>query len=216
MLERMDLFFEARLSDYDLHMLRDIEGAQDFYPFTAQQLPREPGATMLDLGCGTGLELEYYFPLAPEAAVTGIDLSEKMLETMLDKFPGKNLRLIRGSYFEVPLGEAVYDAAVSVESLHHFTGEEKLGLYQKLYAALKDGSCFILTDYFADTDAQERHFRQELLRQKAEQGLHDEAIYHYDTPLTRNHEIHILREAGFREVTPLKRWGATHCIRAVK
>ena len=25
-----------------------------------------------------------------------------------------------------------------------------------------------------------------------------------------------LREAGFRDVTDLKRWGATHCIRAVK
>ena len=216
MLEKMDAFFEARLAGYDDHMLTEIEGAAEFYPFTAACLPPQPGAEVLDLGCGTGLELEYYFARNPGARVTGVDLSAGMLEALREKFRDKALTLIRGSYFEVPLGEAVYDAAVSVESLHHFTGEEKLGLYQKLYAALKDGSCFILTDYFADTDAQERHFRQELLRQKAEQGLHDEAIYHYDTPLTRNHEIHILREAGFREVTPLKRWGATHCIRAVK
>ena len=216
MLEKMDLFFEARISDYDEHMLRDIEGAREFYPFTASLLPRQEGARVLDLGCGTGLELEYYFRLAPRALVTGIDLSEGMLAALKEKFPDRNLELIQGSYFDLPLGENRYDAAVSVESLHHFTKEEKLGLYKKLYAALKDGGCFILTDYFADLPEQETFFRRELLRLKAEQGLSNRDFYHYDTPLTFEHEMEALREAGFREVTDLKRWEATHCIRAVK
>ena len=216
MLEKMDLFFEARISDYDEHMLRDIEGAREFYPFTASLLPRQEGARVLDLGCGTGLELEYYFRLAPRALVTGIDLSEGMLAALKEKFPDRNLELIQGSYFDLPLGENRYDGAVSVESLHHFTKEEKLGLYKKLYAALKDGGCFILTDYFADLPEQESFFRRELLRLKAEQGLSNRDFYHYDTPLTFEHEMEALREAGFREVTDLKRWEATHCIRAVK
>lgn len=216
MLEKMDLFFEARISDYDEHMLRDIEGAREFYPFTASLLPRQEGARVLDLGCGTGLELEYYFRLAPRALVTGIDLSEGMLAAMKEKFPDRNLELIQGSYFDLPLGKNRYDAAVSVESLHHFTKEEKLGLYKKLYAALKDGGCFILTDYFADLPEQESFFRRELLRLKAEQGLSNRDFYHYDTPLTFEHEMEALREAGFREVADLKRWEATHCIRAVK
>lgn len=216
MLEKMDLFFEARISDYDEHMLRDIEGAREFYPFTASLLPRQEGARVLDLGCGTGLELEYYFRLAPRALITGIDLSEGMLAALKEKFPDRNLELIQGSYFDLPLGENRYDAAVSVESLHHFTKEEKLGLYKKLYAALNDGGCFILTDYFADLPEQESFFRRELLRLKAEQGLSNRDFYHYDTPLTFEHEMEALREAGFREVTDLKRWEATHCIRAVK
>lgn len=216
MLEKMDLFFEARISDYDEHMLRDIEGAREFYPFTASLLPRQEGARVLDLGCGTGLELEYYFRLAPRALVTGIDLSEGMLAALKEKFPDRNLELIQGSYFDLPLGKNRYDAAVSVESLHHFTKEEKLGLYKKLYAALKDGGCFILTDYLADLPEQESFFRRELLRLKAEQGLSNRDFYHYDTPLTFEHEMEALREAGFREVTDLKRWEATHCIRAEK
>ena len=216
MLEKMDLFFEARISDYDEHMLRDIEGAREFYPFTASLLPRQEGARVLDLGCGTGLELEYYFRLAPRALITGIDLSEGMLAALKEKFPDRNLELIQGSYFDLPLGKNRYDAAVSVESLHHFTKEEKLGLYKKLYAALNDGGCFILTDYFADLPEQESFFRRELLRLKAEQGLSNRDFYHYDTPLTFEHEMEALREAGFREVTDLKRWEATHCIRAVK
>ena len=216
MLEKMGAFFDARLDGYEEHQLTCIESAQTFYPFTARCLPIDPGTHLLDLGCGTGLELEWYFRSAPEARVTGIDLSARMLEALRGKFSGKDLTLMQGSYFEVPLGKEVFDAAVSVESLHHFTKEEKLGLYRRLHAALKEGGRFVLTDYFADTDDQEQHFRQELLRLKAEQGLGDDVFYHYDTPLTWLREMEILREVGFREVTDLKRWGATHCIRALK
>lgn len=216
MLEKMDLFFEARLSGYDEHMLRDIEGAEEFYPFTASLLPREPGATVLDLGCGTGLELQFYYSENPAAKVTGIDLSEGMLAALKAKSPDKDLKLIRGSYFDLPLGEELYDAAVSVESLHHFTKGEKAGLYGKLHRALKPGGFFVLTDYFAELPEQESFFRGELLRLKAEQGLGDEDFCHYDTPLTLAHETEALQEAGFREITPLKRWGATWSIRAYK
>ncbi len=216
MLEKMDLFFEARLEGYDEHMLTEIEGAEEFYPFTAGCLPKEAGAKVLDLGCGTGLELEFYFRENPAAAVTGIDLSEGMLRALREKFPGQALTLIRGSYFALPLGEGCFDAAVSVESLHHFTREEKTGLYRKLFRALKSGGYFILTDYFAHEDAFEVFARQELLRLKREQGIADAEFYHYDTPLTLEHELQALRDAGFGAVTVLKNWGATYTLKAYK
>lgn len=216
MLEKMDTFFEARLADYDNHMLTDIEGAQEFYPYTAQCLPDAPGVRVLDLGCGTGLELEYYFRINPAAAVIGIDLSEGMLSALREKFPDRALTLIQGSYFDIPLEPACFDAAVSVESLHHFTQAEKTGLYRKLCRALKDGGYFILTDYFAHEDAFEDFCRAELLRLKAEQGIADDAFYHYDTPLTLAHETEALLDAGFSRVTILKNWGATYTIKAEK
>ena len=216
MLERMDLFFEARLEGYDEHMLRDIEGAREFYPFTAAQLPLFPGCSVLDLGCGTGLELEFYFERNPEAAVTGIDLSEKMLRALREKYPKKELQLIRDSYFDVPLGENRYDAVVSVESLHHFTMEEKSGLYKKIFRCLKPGSSFVLTDYFAADNKEESFFRRELLRLKEENGIRDNGFYHYDTPLTVAHEIEALRAGGFSRVDILGSWGATYCLKAVK
>ena len=78
-LEKMDAFFEARLVGYEEHMLKNIQSAEEFYPFTAEQLPDAPGTAVLDLGCGTGLELEFYFKRNPTAVVTGIDLSAGML-----------------------------------------------------------------------------------------------------------------------------------------
>lgn len=185
MLERMDQFFENRLEGYDEHMRREVGCGAGFYQFTAVQLPREAEAEVLDLGCGTGLELEEYFQLNPEVHIMGIDLSDAMLGALAGKFPDKNLNLVKGSYFEVPFEEKKYDAAVSVESLHHFTGERKLSLYRKLFRALKPGGYFILTDYFAESEK-----------------------------LEVEHEIEVLRAAGFAVVSILKNWGATYTLRA--
>ena len=40
MLEKMADFFENRLDGYDEHMMTNIEAADEFYPFTAKQLPK--------------------------------------------------------------------------------------------------------------------------------------------------------------------------------
>ena len=216
MLEKMSDFFENRLEGYDAHMMANITSAAEFYPFTAALLPDAAHSHILDLGCGTGLELETYFSRCPSARVTGIDLSQGMLAALRGKFQDKALTLICGSYFDVPLGDREFDAAVSVESLHHFTKEEKLPLYAKLHAALKEGGSFILTDYFSLSDEEERLYRQNLLALKAEQGITGDEFYHYDTPLTVHHETQALLEAGFSTVEVLGSWGATHTLKAVK
>lgn len=216
MLEKMADFFEKRLDGYDAHMMTNIESATEFYPFTAQMLPSAENSRILDLGCGTGLELEEYFLRCPSAKVTGIDLSQGMLAALRRKFADKEIAVIAGSYFDVPFAEAAFDAAVSVESLHHFTKEEKVSLYARLHAALKEKGYFILTDYFSLSDEEEKMHRRNLLALKAEQGIGDDEFYHYDTPLTVAHEMQALREAGFSAVEVLNAWGVTHTIRAVK
>ena len=216
MLERMAGFFEARLDGYDCHMMTNIESAGEFYPFTARLLPTEVGARVLDLGCGTGLELGEYFGLNPSARVVGIDLSRAMLAELERKHGDKDITLVCGSYFDLPLGVGVYDAAVSVESLHHFTREEKVGLYSKLSAALKTGGYFILTDYFASTAEEEKMHRENLLTLMREEGAISGELYHYDTPLTVEHETEALREGGFSSVEVLRGWGATYTLRAIK
>lgn len=216
MLEKMSDFFEARLDTYDSHMMTNIESADKFYPFTAKLLPDTENCRILDLGCGTGLELGYYYPLCPSAKVTGIDLSEGMLSELGKKFDGKDIVLIKGSYFDVPFGENIFDAAVSVESLHHFTKQEKLPLYKKLYDALKENGYFILTDYFASSETEELAFRKNLESLKKEQGISDNGFYHYDTPLTVDHEREALSEAGFSRIEILGNWGNTYTLKAEK
>lgn len=214
MLERMGEFFDNRLDEYDEHQMTCIDSACEFYPFTASLLPRQPHARVLDLGCGTGLELEHYFAINPDAEVTGIDLAPGMLDALREKFPGKGITLIQGSYFDVPFGSEAFDAAVSVESLHHFCRDEKALLYARVMKALKPGGYFVLTDYFSLCDEEERAHRAELQRIKQEQGLAFDELYHYDTPLTVEHETQALVAAGFSSVALLGRWGATHTLKA--
>ena len=208
-LEEMSRFFENRVGGYDEHMRGTIEGASAFYAYTAARLPQQPGAKVLDLGCGTGLELEEYFALNPAAEVTGIDLCRPMLDALEAKFPGKKLDLRCESYFDADLAPETFDAAVSVESLHHFPAEKKLGLYRKLHAALKDGGQFILTDYFAESEELEKEYFEDYAALVREQGLDRGSFYHYDTPLTVEHEMQVLKEAGFRDVRILEVWGTT-------
>ena len=178
LLEKMDAFFEARLDGYEEHMLKNIESAEAFYSYTAENLPDTPGTEILDLGCGTGLELRWYYGKNPAAKITGIDLSAGMLATLRKNYPDKALKLICGSYFDLPFGEALFDAAVSVESLHQFTREEKIPLYAKLCRCLKPGGYFILTDYFSLTDEEEKTHAETLIALKKEQGISDKEFYH--------------------------------------
>lgn len=216
MLEKMSDFFEKRLDGYDAHMLKGIASAEQFYPYTASCLPVTANCHILDLGCGTGLELEEYALCNPFAQVTGIDLSQGMLSALKKKFPDKKMTLIWGSYFDVPFGENVFDAAVSVESLHHFTKEEKIPLYAKLHKALKERGYFILTDYFALSDTDEAMFHQNFLALKEALGIKNHEFYHYDTPLTVIHEEEALLAGGFSSVEVLAHWGATYTLKAIR
>lgn len=212
----MEEFFDSRLKDYDEHQLTCINSATEFYPFTASCLPKVPGSSILDLGCGTGLELGFYFDIMPTAKVTGIDLAPGMLSLLKNKFQGKSLSLILGSYFDVSFGLDKFDAAVSVESLHHFTKEQKIPLYAKVKKALRNDGYFILTDYFALSDDEEQLYRAELFKLKKDQNILDDGFYHYDTPLTIDHEKEALLIAGFSSVEVLNNWGATYTLKALR
>lgn len=212
-LEEMAAFFEKRLDGYEEHMRKNIAFAQDFYPETARVLPLKAGMHLLDLGCGTGLELDEIYRICPSVHTTGIDLCLPMLEALKQKPYAHQLHLIHGSYFDVPFPENYFDAAVSVESLHHFTPERKLPLYEKIYTSLNKDGIYVETDYVATDTAEERFYFSEYARlsQNAQPG-----DFHYDTPLTPEHTMTLLKQAGFESVSLYKQYENTAVIVAKK
>ena len=197
-LEKMDDFFTARVEGYDEHMLRDVGGCRNGYRIMADETAKISPSRILDLGCGTGLELDEIFARCPDVHVKGIDMTAAMLEKLCEKHPEKKLELILGDYFEEPFGKD-FDAAVSFQSLHHFTPAKKLGLYEKLFAALRSGGVFLLGDYMCETDEQQEWFRSEYEKLKSGQNLGD-GMFHFDTPLAEKNEISLLEKAGFTDV----------------
>ena len=110
-LEKMADFFAARVDLYDEHMINEVEGCKEGYEKMAEYVP-ENARKILDLGCGTGLELEGIFGKVPNAEVTGIDLCAEMLNRLKQKYHNKNIDIIVGDYFTVPFGGG-FDCAVS-------------------------------------------------------------------------------------------------------
>ncbi len=214
-LEKMDAFFDKRADTYDSHMLDDMKMEEFYQEITKQFDNAADPFSLLDLGCGTGLELEWLLKAHPHTAVTGIDLSREMLSLLQRKLPNANLRLICGSYFEEDLGEAAFDYALSTYSLHHFEEAQKIALYQKVHRALKPNGAFILGDYTVNTMELQAFYMAEGQRLRAEAGDSD-GMYHYDTPLTAETETRLLRSAGFVSVSIPRKWESTSIFVARK
>lgn len=194
-LEAMDAFFDRRIENYEDHM----SPWNRHYAWLAELLP-EGIETLLDVGCGSGLELDEIFRRFSSLHVTGIDLSPQMLAKLARKHGDRRLTLRREDYFRCELGEGRFDAAVAFETLHHFKAERKRELFAKICRSLRPGGVYLECDYIAQTPEIEELLFQESARRRARDGIAPDAYVHFDTPLTLAHELGALEGAGFLKV----------------
>ena len=205
-------FFDRRVDSYEDHM----RPWRAYYRWLGELIPAQ-AETLLDLGCGTGLELDEIFRLHPDIRVTGIDLAPGMLARLREKHPERKLTLTVGDYLTVPLAPCAFDVAVAFETLHHFPPETKLGLFRRIFAALRPGGMLLEGDYIAESDEMETYLFQELARRRARQHVPEGTFVHFDTPLTLAHELSLLSQAGFTaEVLGYRGEDNTPMIRAIK
>lgn len=191
-LEEMSEFFTKRLEGYENHMAVWQESYRKF----AGLLPagcRE----ILDLGCGTGLELDQIWKNNAHIAVTGVDMCQSMLEKLQKKHPDKPLTIVCQDYFRYDFGRSRWDAVLSFESLHHFLPERKKELYPRIHDSLKENGLFILGDYTACCEEEEELLRRVYRERRSRFQIPEERFVHFDIPLTPDHEMELLQEAGF-------------------
>ncbi len=210
-LEEMSDFFAGRLDCYEEHMSLWSEAYRKF----AALLP-DSCVEILDLGCGTGLELDEIFKRLPNVRVTGVDMCREMLDRLAAKHPGKDLRLVCEDYFRYDMPAEHWDAAISFESLHHFLPGQKLGLYRKIYKALKRGGVFVYGDYIACCGEEEELLRETYLDKRGRSEIEEDSFVHFDIPLTEEHELEVLRKAGFERAEVLDSIDGATLIRAEK
>lgn len=191
-LEEMSDFFTKRLHDYEEHM----SFWENSYRIFAEILPMEC-KKILDLGCGTGLELDKIWQKNPNIEVTGVDLCAGMLDKLLEKHPDKHLTTVCCDYFRYDFGNGKWDAVISFESLHHFLPEDKEELYRKVFHSLKEGGVFMLGDYIACCDEEEELLRSVYLEKRRQSAIPENRYVHFDIPLTLEHEKELLQNAGF-------------------
>lgn len=203
--EPMAAFFDARSQSYDDHMRRSVTHFHQFYAAVAAAFdPTEEAVEVLDVGCGTGLELEGILARMPNAAVTGIDLSGEMLARLREKYEGRAraLRLIQASYLSADLGERQYDYVVAVMTLHHLLPETRQRLYERIRRALKPGGVYVEGDWVVPAEKERGYLAAYRASLEAGEGVED-GSHHLDVPLSLETLRGLLLGAGFCRFEPV-------------
>lgn len=119
--EWLETFEGAAADRYDRHS-RWLRG---LHARTASRLAAlvPPGGRLLDVGCGPGRLLAEVAALRPDVAVTGLDVSERMVElatSRLARVAGGRGRVVRGDVHDLPLAGGSADVVTAVLTAHHW------------------------------------------------------------------------------------------------
>ena len=124
-------------------MLAEIPGYEELQEETALATEGLRATRILELGVGTGETARRVLARHPGAHLTGIDVSEEMLEEARRRLPDADLRVAR---LEDPLPEGPFDLVVSTLAVHHLDAAGKADLFRRVAAALAPGGRFVLAD----------------------------------------------------------------------
>jgi tRNA (cmo5U34)-methyltransferase len=139
--------FDEIAFHYDEQRKKLIPCFDDFYGIAASVANvKEDSPNILDIGAGTGLFSSFMLKKYPNAKVTLIDISEKMLEIAKLRFSdNENMTYIIGDYMKHDFVER-FDIVISSLSIHHLTDIEKKCLYKKIFHIMKQDGIFINAD----------------------------------------------------------------------
>lgn len=200
--EEMGEFFNRRADGYEAHMTGNGSD-YEAYKHAVLPLPQtDESLKVLDLGCGTGLELRYLFERMPNAWVTCIDLSENMLKILSEQYSdkAKQLTVLCESYLTWDYPENTFDYVVSVNTLHHFMKDQKTELYSRILHSLKPSGMYIESDFIVDKAMMEQYQERYKRIARSLSVQQRSGYYHIDIPFTVEVQKELLYQAGFDRV----------------
>lgn len=106
----------------------------------------EPGSSVLDLGCGSGVPAD--IEISKEHRVTGIDISLAQISLARQNIP-------RGTFIHEDAGsiqfdDSSFDAVVSFYTLEHIPRAEHETILQRIYCWLRPGGLLLISMEAAD------------------------------------------------------------------
>jgi predicted TPR repeat methyltransferase len=111
------------------------------YDFYVLRLPGHKPERVLDLGCGTGLAGETFSTLCQ--SLTGVDLSEKMLDAARHKNIYESLHNTEIIHYLRNFSESSYDLVISADVLPYLGCLEEL--FRKVLPVLTEGGHFLFS-----------------------------------------------------------------------
>lgn len=87
--------------------------------------------SIIDVGCGAGM----YSTLA-KCRYMGIDLNESYIKYAQSKYSGLNKEFVAGDILKLNFGSEIFDKALYLAMLHHFSEQENLLILRKISAVI--------------------------------------------------------------------------------
>jgi tRNA (cmo5U34)-methyltransferase len=197
---------------YDLDIINSIPFHKELHEKIIWILKQEFNSKtleILDLGIGTGITSKIVLEKFPNSQLIGIDFSDQMLLGAQNKLKDFNVELIKEDYSKIDLPKEL-DLVISVIGFHHQSKKvEKVLMFKKIFASLKQGGIFMLGDLMTysnqvkASECEQKHF--DFLKQNAidEKTLKEWTHHHKELNKleTVENQIAWLKETGFRKVT---------------
>jgi ubiquinone/menaquinone biosynthesis C-methylase UbiE len=101
----------------------------------------QPGARILDVGCGTGEYVRRANELGFSAS--GIEPAEAMRQAAIEKNPGSTI--LDGLATEIPFPDRTFDFVICIEVLRYLHGADNRQALREVYRVLKPGGTLFLT-----------------------------------------------------------------------
>lgn len=175
----------------------------------------QEGSYVYDLGCSTGLTLEYLFNNTQKnLKAIGIDSSQPMIQQAQNKlapFKG-SIELVRGDMRQIEFHQP--SIFIINYALQFLPVQDRIHLLRKVYQSLPSKGALILsektdscssmiqnltTEIYEDHKYQQNYSALEIRRKK-------EALDQVLIPLTFNEQVSMLYEVGFHHVQPIFVW----------
>lgn len=132
------------------------------------------GARILDIGCGTGVALEYIVEEVKDIEYVGYDINSKYINFAKEKYK------LKGRFYNSRVDKFngltnYFDLVMSLGVLHHLDDDESKILISSAKDSLKTDGCFILGEPVW-TD-QQGYFEKFLMKRDRGQNIRNEASY---------------------------------------
>lgn len=124
----------------ETYMRRKIVSTVDFAKKALSFLEIQPGATILDIGCGDGRDSMFFAQKGLH--VTAIDFSEVAIAKLQKHSP--SITAIVKDIATMDFPHATFDAVYAHLSLHYFDDKKTTAIFQKVYDLLRDNGFFFV------------------------------------------------------------------------
>ncbi|PAV08032.1 class I SAM-dependent methyltransferase [Methanosphaera cuniculi] len=201
--------FNETSKHYDNLVKKTIPKYDEMIEALVNSIPEKENLRILDLGCGTGNISLQVLERFPDAKITCLDISDKMIEVAKEKLAGyENIEFVLGDFTIVDIIDD-YDAIISSLALHHIRDEnDKRQMYQYIYDSLKQDGVFYNADVMEANSKYNSKLNERIAdKYMAENQLtvedmkdHKKKREHNDHPITITDHLRLLEDVGFKEI----------------